>query len=75
MFPVGVCKKGDILCVDCLCGGCEFRRSMAERGIIPGARLEVLQNGGGPILLRVGETRLILGGEMARKIMVTACVA
>ena len=75
MFPVGVCNKGDVLCVHRLCGGCEFRRTMAERGIVPGARIEILQEGGGPILVRVGETRLILGAEMANKILVEVCAA
>lgn len=73
MFPVSTCKRGDTLKVDRLCGGSDFRRSMAERGLVPGALLEVLQNGGGPILLRVGDTRLVLGCGMARKVLVRIC--
>lgn len=72
MFPVSTCKRGDRLKVDRLCGGGEFRRSMAERGVVPGVRLEVLQNGGGPLLVKVGETRLVLGCGMGRMILVSA---
>lgn len=73
MFPVAVGRRGEVFKVDRLCGGGEFRRRMAERGVVPGAKLEVLQNSGGPLLVRVGETRLVLGSGMGHKIMVSVC--
>lgn len=71
MFPVAVCRKGEVCKVDRLCGGGEFRRRMAERGVVPGACLEVLQNSGGPLLVKVGETRFVLGYGVGQKIMVS----
>jgi Fe2+ transport system protein FeoA len=40
-------------------------------GLLPGAKLEVIRSAmGGPVVVRVKETKLVLGRGMARKIMV-----
>jgi len=45
-------------------------RRLAELGLIPGAELTVLQNGNGPVLLAVRETRIALGRRMAHQLNV-----
>jgi Fe2+ transport system protein FeoA len=40
-------------------------------GVVPGAVLEILrQNGRGPVLIALGESRLALGRGIAEKILV-----
>lgn len=46
-------------------------RRFTELGLMPGAELTVLQNGRGPVLVRVGQSRIALGREMAARLFVT----
>ena len=52
--------------------GCQRRmRRLLEIGIYPGAELEVVSTGDrGPVIVKVGETRLALGRNVARSVMV-----
>jgi DtxR family Mn-dependent transcriptional regulator len=47
-------------------------RYLSERGIAPGARLEVLERQpfGGPLSVRFGDDVHVLGGEIARAMSV-----
>ncbi|MCB0156831.1 MAG: ferrous iron transport protein A [Caldilineaceae bacterium] len=78
--PDGVCT------LDCLQVGCTVclqrmtckpgqARRLADMGIVPGAELTVLQRGGGPMLIAVGDTRVALGKSVARSLQVTAAGA
>jgi ferrous iron transport protein A len=49
-------------------GRCECR--VEDLGIRIGRTVEMLNNGGGPILLKVGESRLALDRSLAMKIMI-----
>jgi ferrous iron transport protein A len=51
-------------------GGRGIRSKLYSMGLIPGIKLTVLGNRGGPIMIAVNDTRLALGFGMARKIMV-----
>jgi len=62
--------EGSEVTVAKVAGGGEASRRLSELGIVPGARINVVQNGGGPILLRVGDARFALGQGMALKVFV-----
>ena len=49
-------------------GRCECR--VEDLGIRVGRTVEVLNNGGGPLLLKVGESRLAIDRSLAMKIMI-----
>jgi Fe2+ transport system protein FeoA len=51
-------------------------RYLAERGIIPGVRLRVIERQpfGGPVLVHVAKQRHALGGTLSRAMRVTAAV-
>lgn len=52
-------------------GGRQLRARLCNMGLVPGARFTVLNgNGGGPVIIKVKETRLAIGRGMARKMMV-----
>jgi len=58
-----------------LSGGREFQQRMLSMGLSVGCEVEMIQNGrgsetGGPVVVRAGETRLMLGHGMAGKIIV-----
>lgn len=70
MCPIAVMSEGREVTVNRIAGGGECTRRLSELGLVPGARVQVVQNGGGPILLRVGEARFALGQGMAQKVFV-----
>jgi len=64
-------KKGKRVRFVALEGGHNLQGRLASMGLLPGAALEVIQNeGGGPIILSVGGSRMALGRGMACRILV-----
>ncbi len=70
MCPITIMPEGSEVTVARVAGGCESCRRLSELGLVPGARVNVVQNGGGPLLLKVGEARFALGQGMALKVFV-----
>ena len=70
MCPIAVMPEGREVIISRIAGGGEFSRRLSELGLVPGARVQVVQNGGGAILLRVGDARFALGQGMAQKVLV-----
>lgn len=52
-------------------GDTDFRGRMEEMGLVPGARVCLIRPGN-PLLVRIGETRLVLGGSSADRVLVDA---
>lgn len=53
-------------------GGRRACEHLEKLGLIPGIDVDVLKNDGhGPLLLRVGNTRLALDAKLARRVLVT----
>lgn len=69
MVPMRCAPTGVPLRVAGFLGDADFLGRMAEMGLVPGARL-FLVSGGNPALLRLGETRLLLGGDAADRVLV-----
>jgi ferrous iron transport protein A len=76
MMPLGLLNAGgkaEIVTIreagssDCSCN-CDCR--VEDMGLRIGKTVEVLNNGGGPILLRVDESRIAIARGLAMKIMV-----
>ena len=51
-------------------GGRGLRRRLAEMGLVPGEKMEVLNRGPGPFIVFVKGTRLLLGRGMADRVVV-----
>ena len=70
-MPLAVVPEGARVTVIELAGGPEMRRRMADLGIIPGGVLRIVRSGcRGPVVVMVGGSRLALGHEVARRILV-----
>lgn len=71
MMPLTQMRKGSCVTVVAVDAGRNLQARLAALGLIPGVRLEVV-NGtlGGPVLVELGGSRLMLGCGMARKIVV-----
>ncbi len=76
MVPLGLLsdgESGEIVRVRGAAGS--SHRAMGDvhaedMGLRVGKRVEVLANGGGPVLVRVGESRIAVGRRMAMRIVV-----
>lgn len=52
-------------------GGCQRTRRLLEIGLYPGAEVEVIHSGqAGPVIVKMGETRLAVGRNVARSVIV-----
>ncbi len=76
MMPLGLLatgEKAEIVTIresgtgDCGCG-CDCR--VKDMGLRTGKVVQMLNNGGGPVLLRVDESRIAIARSLAMKIMV-----
>ncbi len=72
IIPLSMAKQGSTVQVSSIAAGREFNRRLAEMGIFPSVKLAVIKNAGaGQFVVRIKDTRLVLGRGMAHKIMVT----
>ena len=69
-LPLAMVGTGQAVKLVKVAAGRILTRRLAEMGLTPGVRLEVLQDQGGPLLLAVRDSRLALGRGMAHKIIV-----
>lgn len=66
-------RTGDSGVVMSLHGGGGFRSKMLSLGIIPGNKISIINGGcGQPFVIKMGDTRLMLGWGMAQKVAVSA---
>lgn len=64
-------KTGKKVSVISLEGGRGFKDKMFSQGIIPGAILKLISGGkNSPLLIQVNDTRICVGYEMSKKILV-----
>lgn len=64
---IGIGKYAEVNNLD---GGELMGKKLMEMGVNKGAILEMIRNDAGPLIIKVGETRLVLGRGMAQKVMV-----
>ncbi len=48
-------------------------RKLGAMGVLPGVVVTVLNSQAGPLVLRVGKSRIAIGRGMAQRIMVVPC--
>lgn len=64
---IGVGKYAEVSNV---MGGELMCKKLMEMGVNKGNVIEVVRNDAGPLIIKVGEMRLVLGRGMAQKVMV-----
>ena len=70
-YPLALASEGEQVTVSALSPGKRFGHRLMELGLAPGTELTVLKNDGqGPLLLAIRDTRLAIGAGMAHKITV-----
>lgn len=70
-MPLTMVEKGREVVLREIRGGMGIRRRLTDMGLHPGSHFRIVSNsGGGPFVISVGDTRLMIGRGMAQKIMV-----
>jgi ferrous iron transport protein A len=70
LIPLTTATTGRQVRVSRLDGGQGLRGRLCAMGITPGVPVEVVTDGGGPVVLSVLGSRVMIGRGMASKIMV-----
>lgn len=71
IFPLILAKEGESLIISDIRGGKFFKDKCISMGIIPGVKIEISNNSrGGPCLMKIGDSRIIIGGGMMHRIFV-----
>lgn len=70
-FPLALASRSDRVAVVDIVSDRSSGERLMDMGLAPGVEIGVLQNDGrNPLLLRIGGTRLALGADLARRVMV-----
>ena len=68
--PLSLANRGKVR-IQKILGGSEMQRRLNDMGLVPGTEVEIVSNdGGGPLIVSVYDSRLMLGSGMASKIWV-----
>lgn len=71
MEPLGYIQPNQERVITEIIGGYGLREKLTGMGLVKGKVVRMIQNDGyGPVIIAIGETRLGLGRGMAQKIMV-----
>ncbi|MEW5763038.1 MAG: ferrous iron transport protein A [Bacillota bacterium] len=71
LLPLGLLSPGESGTVRDVMGGRHIRSRLGEMGLMPGSKVRVLQNQPcGPLIVTLGDVRLVLGRGVAQKILV-----
>jgi ferrous iron transport protein A len=69
MMALSFVKEGQEVKVVDIQGGRGVIQRLAEMGIVPGVKIKVIANSGGPLLIALGSSRIALGRGLASKII------
>jgi ferrous iron transport protein A len=72
LVPLTSVPVGQSVCVSRVDGGHGLRSRLCAMGLTPGTPVEVVADGGGPMVLSVLGSRVMIGRGMAARIMVRA---
>lgn len=71
-FPVTVVETGRRVRIHRILGGPGLQRRLSAMGLAPGTEIEVVRNDrGGPLVVRVLDSRFMIGRGMAHHILVS----
>ncbi len=70
-MALSMVRSGEEVTLVDIQGGFGMRRKLTDMGLIPGVRLRLIHSHlPGPVIVQVGDSRLMLGHGMAQRVMV-----
>ena len=68
--PLNAMASGKFAEVDKLEGGEILGKKLMEMGMYKGSLIEIVKNDAGPLIIKIGQTKVVLGRGMAQKVVV-----
>lgn len=69
-MPLNNIDTGKCVEVDNVSGGDIICKKLMEMGIAKGNKIQIIKNDAGPLIIGLGETRLVVARGIAQKVMV-----
>lgn len=69
-IPLNIIDTGKQASVNAVCGSETMCKKLMEMGVNRGAIIEMVRNDSGSIIIKLGESRLVLARGMAQKVLV-----
>ena len=70
MIPLALAQPGEKQTVKKITGNDKVRRHLQELGLVMDAAITVVSSENGNVIVGVGDTRVAIGADLARRIMV-----
>ncbi len=70
MMPLAMCSPGERVVIKGIAGGRGVKNRLESMGLVPGAVVEVVRSGPGPVVVKFNGTRVALGFGEAMKVYV-----
>lgn len=71
MMPLAMASEGETVSIHCIDCGTEMKKRLGELGLYDSTKIKILKNDiSGPVIIKVKESRLVIGRGQASKIMV-----
>lgn len=70
MYPLSMCKMGEVAFIKKISGLPKVRQHLAELGFVVGTKVTVISEVSGNLIVQIKESRVALGKELATHIMV-----
>lgn len=70
MMPLSMAQQGEVNYIKKISGRDDVRQHLAELGFVVGARVTVVSEAGGDLILNVKGSRVALGKSMANRILI-----
>lgn len=68
--PLSTVKEGEMVDILEISGGRNVKLRLSELGLGKGARITVVRNSGGPVIVHYGDSKMALGHGVATKVIV-----
>lgn len=70
MIPLALAQPGEKQTVQKISGNDKVRRHLQELGLVIDAAITVVSSENGNVIVGIGDTRVAIGADLARRIMV-----
>lgn len=70
-IPLTFAGAGENVTIVNISGGEGMCKKLKEMGFVNGSQIRVMKNDAGPLIVKMGDGRIVLGRGMATKIMVS----
>lgn len=69
-MPLAMLRPGETACIKEIVGGRTAKGKLTDLGFVNGKKVKIYKSSGGPLIVGLGDNRIVIGHGMAHKVMV-----